>query len=136
FYPPEDSDLFGFITGAVADEHAPNPASVRAGDIVLGLPSSGLHTNGYTLARKVFFDTAGWTVDRHVPEFGRTLGEELLEPHRCYTRELLPPLQAGRIKAMAHLTGGGFYDNIPRSLPDGLGVEIERGSWPVLPVVS
>jgi phosphoribosylformylglycinamidine cyclo-ligase len=136
FYPPEDYDLVGFIVGAVAVDQVPDPASVRRGDVVLGLPSSGLHTNGYSLARKVFFDAAGWAVDRRVPELGRTLGEELLEPHRCYTRELLPLLQAGRIKAMAHLTGGGFYDNIPRSLPEGLGVEIERGSWPALPVFS
>jgi phosphoribosylformylglycinamidine cyclo-ligase len=134
FYPPEDYDLVGFIVGAVALEHVPDPANVQRGDVVLGLPSSGLHTNGYSLARKVFFDRAGWSVDRHVPEFGQTLGETLLEPHRCYTREVLPLLQAGQVKVLAHLTGGGFFDNIPRSLPEGLGVEIERGSWPVLPV--
>jgi phosphoribosylformylglycinamidine cyclo-ligase len=136
FYPPEDYDLVGFIVGAVEEEHVPDPASVRRGDVVLGLPSSGLHTNGYSLARKVFFNAAGWTVDRAVPEFGRTLGEALLEPHRCYTREVLPLLQAGQLKVLAHLTGGGFFDNIPRSLPPGLGVEIERGSWPVPPLFS
>jgi phosphoribosylformylglycinamidine cyclo-ligase len=134
FYPPDDYDLVGFIVGAVAEAAVPDPAAVRRGDLVLGLPSSGLHTNGYSLARKVFFDIATWSVDRHVPEFGRTLGEELLEPHRCYTRELLPLLQAGQIKALAHLTGGGFFDNIPRSLPDGLDVEIERGAWLIPPV--
>jgi phosphoribosylformylglycinamidine cyclo-ligase len=136
FYPPEDYDLVGFIVGAVAEEQVPDPASVRRGDIVLGLPSSGLHTNGYSLARKVFFETAGWSVDRHVPEFGRTLGEELLEPHRAYTREVLPLIQAGQIKALAHLTGGGFFDNIPRSLPEGVGVEIDPRSWTVPPVFS
>lgn len=134
FYPPEDYDLVGFIVGAVAEEQVPDPASVRRGDLLLGLPSSGLHTNGYSLARKVFFDKAGWSVDRRVPELGRTLGEELLEPHRCYMRELLPLIQSGQVKALAHLTGGGFFDNIPRSLPEGVGVEIDRGSWTVPPV--
>jgi phosphoribosylformylglycinamidine cyclo-ligase len=130
-YPPEDYDLVGFIVGAVAEEQVPDLSRVDRGDVVLGLPSSGLHTNGYSLARKVFFEVAGWTVERQVPEFSRSLGEELLEPHRCYTREVLPLIQAGQIKALAHLTGGGFFDNIPRSLPDGLDVEIERGSWDV-----
>jgi phosphoribosylformylglycinamidine cyclo-ligase len=134
FCPPEEYDLVGFIVGAVAEEHVPDPASVRRGDVVLGLPSSGLHTNGYSLARKVLFETAGWTVERDVPELGRTLGEALLEPHRCYTREVLPLLQAGTIKVLAHLTGGGFFDNIPRSLPIGLGVEIDRGTWEVPPI--
>jgi phosphoribosylformylglycinamidine cyclo-ligase len=134
FCPPDDYDLVGFIVGAVAEEEVPDPASVRPGDVVLGLPSSGLHTNGYSLARKVFFEVAGWTVDRPVPELGRTLGDALLEPHRCYTREVLPLLQTRRVKALAHLTGGGFFDNIPRSLPEGVGVEIERGSWPVPPI--
>jgi phosphoribosylformylglycinamidine cyclo-ligase len=134
FCPPEEYDLVGFIVGAVAEEHVPDPASVRRGDVVLGLPSSGLHTNGYSLARKVFFESAGWSVDRHVPELGRTLGEALLEPHRCYTREVLPLLQAALIKVLAHLTGGGFFDNIPRSLPPGLGVEIDRGAWEVPPL--
>jgi phosphoribosylformylglycinamidine cyclo-ligase len=133
-YPEGDYDLVGFIVGAVAEGKVPDPAAVRPGDIVLGLPSSGLHTNGYSLARKVFFDVAGWTVERRVPELGRTLGEELMEPHRCYTREVLPLLEAGRVKALAHLTGGGFFENIPRSLPDGIGVEIERGTWPIPPI--
>ena len=134
FCPPDDYDLVGFMVGAVAEEQVPDPASVRPGDFVLGLPSSGLHTNGYSLARKVFFDVAGWSVDRPVPELGRTLGEALLEPHCCYTREVLPLLQTRRVKALAHLTGGGFFDNIPRSLPEGVGVEVERGSWPVPPI--
>src|SRR5262249_20582387 len=129
FYPPEDYDLVGFIVGAVAEEQVPDPSRVQRGDVVLGLPSSGLHTNGYSLARKILCEIAGWSVDRHVPEFSRSLGEELLEPHRCYTREVLPLIQAGQVKALAHLTGGGFFDNIPRSLPEGLDVEIERGSW-------
>ena len=134
FCPPEEYDLVGFIVGAVAEEHVPDPAVVRRGDVVLGLPSSGLHTNGYSLARKVFFETAGWTVDRHVPKLGRTLGEALLVPHRCYTREVLPLLHGGLVRVLAHLTGGGFFDNIPRSLPSGLGVEIERGTWEVPPI--
>jgi phosphoribosylformylglycinamidine cyclo-ligase len=134
FCPPDDYDLVGFMVGAVAEDQVPDPASVRPGDVVLGLPSSGLHTNGYSLARKVFFDVAGWTVDRLVPELGRTLGDEMLEPHRCYTREVLPLLQTWQVKALAHVTGGGFFDNIPRSLPEGVGVEVERGSWPVPPI--
>jgi phosphoribosylformylglycinamidine cyclo-ligase len=133
-YPPEDYDLVGFIVGAAAEEQVPDPASVQRGDLVLGLPSSGLHTNGYSLARKVFFERAGWSIDRYVPELGRTLGEALLEPHRCYTREVLPLLQSGQVKALAHLTGGGFYDNIPRSLPDGVGVEIDSCAWTVPPI--
>ena len=95
--------------------------AVEAGDVLVGIPSSGLHTNGYSLARRIVFDHLGLTVDAHVPELGRTVGEVLLEPHRSYLPLIRPLLGAGRIKGMAHITGGGITENLPRILPRGTG---------------
>lgn len=122
-YALGDYDLAGFIVGWV-DASAPARAAVAAGDVLVGLPSSGLHTNGYSLARRVF---EGVDPGHVYPELGRPLGEVLLEPHRSYRGELdrLP------WKAAAHITGGGLLGNLPRALPDGLGARIERGSWAV-----
>jgi phosphoribosylformylglycinamidine cyclo-ligase len=104
---------------------------VREGDAILGLPSAGLHTNGYTLARRVLFETLGLTVASRVPELGTTVGEALLAPHVCYLPALEPLLERGRVRALAHITGGGFQGNLPRVLPEGLGARIRRGSWEV-----
>ncbi len=129
-YHGDDYDLVGFIIGAVEKTKVIDGRSIAAGDILLGLPSSGLHTNGYSLVRKVFHiadDPAPLFV--HYPELGRTLGEELLEPHRCYYSELKPVLHL--IKGLAHITGGGFKGNIPRVLPRGLTVQIDKDAWDV-----
>ncbi len=132
-YRGEDYDLVGFIVGAVEKDRIVDGSSITAGDLILGLPSSGLHTNGYSLVRKVFriaSDPA--PLHKHYPELGRTLAEELLEPHRCYYHEIRPALHL--IKGLAHITGGGFEGNIPRTLPRGLAALIERGTWQVPPI--
>jgi len=129
-YAPDDYDLAGFIVGVV-DRKKSLPGMVREGDVLLGLPSTGLHTNGYSLARKVLFDTMGLRVDERVPELGATVGQALLAPHRAYLGALEPLLERGKVRALSHLTGGGFPGNIPRVLPDGLGARIRRGSWDV-----
>ncbi len=132
-YQGDDYDLVGFIIGAVEKASILDGKSISPGDVVLGLPSSGLHTNGYSLVRKVFRiadDPAPLFV--HYPELGRMLGEELLEPHRCYYQELSPVLHL--VKGLAHITGGGFEGNIPRVLPHGLAVQIEKDAWEVPPI--
>jgi phosphoribosylformylglycinamidine cyclo-ligase len=130
-YAPDDYDLAGFIVGVVEKEQALTGARVREGDAILGLPSAGLHTNGYTLARKILFETLGLSVATRVPELGTTVGEALLAPHVCYLPALEPLLERGRVRALAHITGGGFQGNLPRVLPEGLGALIRRGSWEV-----
>ena len=133
-YAPGDYDLAGFIVGVVDKEKAITGESVREGDAILGLPSAGLHTNGYSLARKVLFDAMGLSVNSRVPELRGTVGEALLAPHVCYLPALEPLIERGRIRALAHITGGGFEGNIPRVLPDGLQARIRRGSWEVPPL--
>ena len=132
-YAADDYDLAGFIVGVVDREQA-LPRGVQAGDILLGLPSDGLHTNGYSLARRVLFDNLGHRVDTHLSELGMTVGAALLAPHRCYLPALEPLIERDKIRAMAHITGGGFPGNIPRVLPAGLGALVRRGSWRVPPV--
>jgi len=128
-YQPEAFDLVGTIVGWVEREAIVDGSTVRPGDVCLGLPSSGLHTNGYSLARRVLADTPWETI---LPELGKPLGEVLLMPHRAYLKELESLWAAGvPIKAMAHITGGGFTDNIPRVLPAGVGVRIDRAAWQV-----
>jgi phosphoribosylformylglycinamidine cyclo-ligase len=130
-YAPGDYDLAGFIVGVVEREKALTGETVREGDAILGLPSAGLHTNGYSLARKVLFEEMGLAVHIRVQDLGATVGEALLAPHLCYLPALEPLLERGRVRALAHITGGGFEGNIPRVLPDGLGARIRRGSWEV-----
>jgi phosphoribosylformylglycinamidine cyclo-ligase len=130
-YAPDDYDLAGFIVGVVEREKALGPERVREGDVLLGLPSAGLHTNGYTLARKVLFDVLGYRADTRLPELGATVGDVLLAPHRGYLGALEPLLERGKVRALAHITGGGFPGNIPRALPAGLGARVHRGSWEV-----
>jgi phosphoribosylformylglycinamidine cyclo-ligase len=133
-YAPDDYDLAGFIVGVVDKSAALTGEKVREGDAILGLPSAGLHTNGYSLARKVLFDTMGLSVHSRVAELGGTVGQALLAPHLCYLPALEPLLERGKLRALAHITGGGFEGNIPRVLPAGLGVRIRRGSWEVPPL--
>ena len=132
-YAENDYDLAGFIVGVV-DRARALPRGVREGDVLLGLPSSGLHTNGYSLARKVLFEKMQLRVDTHVSELGTTVGRALLAPHRCYLDALEPLLQRDRIRALAHITGGGFAGNIPRVLPEGLGARLRRQAWEVPPL--
>jgi phosphoribosylformylglycinamidine cyclo-ligase len=130
-YRPGQYDLVGFVAGVVARSRVISGESVAPGDVVLGLVSNGLHTNGYSLARKLFFEVAGLSVSDPGPEQGRTLGEELLRVHRCYVPAVLPVLEESDVRGMAHITGGGLPDNLVRCLPEGCRAVIERGSWEV-----
>lgn len=134
FYAPGDYDLVGFVLGVVERGKILDGRRVRPGDRLLGLPSAGLHTNGYSLARKLFFQVGGLTVDSHVPELGGTLGVELLKPHLCYYPLLKPLLEREWLSAAAHITGGGLTENVPRVLPSRCGAEIDLHRWP-LPAV-
>ena len=130
-YAPGDYDLAGFIVGIVDRSRLLTGADVREGDLLLGLPSSGLHTNGYSLARKVLFERLGYTVDTQLPELGTTVGQALLAPHRSYLGALEPLIEQRRLRALAHITGGGLPGNLPRVLPAGLGALVRRSAWPV-----
>jgi phosphoribosylformylglycinamidine cyclo-ligase len=128
-YAGEDYDLVGFIIGVVEKEKVIMGKSIKVGDTIVGLPSSGLHTNGYSLVRKIFGVNQ---LKSYYPELGRTLGEALLEPHRSYYQQLKPLLPD--IKGMAHITGGGLLDNVPRVLPRGLAANFDRQAWTVPPI--
>jgi len=132
-YSPENYDLVGFVIGVVEKGGIIDGSSIVPGDVALGLPSSGLHTNGYSLVRRVFgIDDDPSHLHKFYPQLGKTLGEELLMPHRCYYRELKPVLSL--IKGLAHITGGGYEGNIPRILPEGTGVHIDKNSWDIPPI--
>ncbi|MEP6752060.1 MAG: phosphoribosylformylglycinamidine cyclo-ligase, partial [Candidatus Dormiibacterota bacterium] len=126
-YALGDYDLAGFVVGMVESGRRPDPNTIRAGDVIVGLPSNGLHTNGFSLVRKVFEDVP---LSKVYPELGRPLGDELLEPHRSY----LKPLGTMRWKGAAHITGGGILGNLPRCLPEGLGAHLDRKSWTEPPI--
>ena len=130
-YSPEEYDLAGFAVGACEKSSLITGEKVKEGDLLIGLASSGIHSNGYSLVRKVFFEQAGWELERYVEEFGCTLGEELLKPTRIYVKSVLALMKQYNIKGLAHITGGGFIENIPRMLPEGLGAEIEEGGWEI-----
>jgi phosphoribosylformylglycinamidine cyclo-ligase len=134
FYAEGEYDIAGFIVGVVDKENVIDGKRICAGDVVLGLPSVGLHTNGYSLARKLFFEVAGYSATTHLAALGSTVGEALLAPHVSYLKALEGLLDADRIKGLAHITGGGLTDNIPRILPEGTSVVINRDSWPMLPI--
>jgi phosphoribosylformylglycinamidine cyclo-ligase len=139
FYRPGDYDMAGFCAGVVERDHIINGRSIQPGDLVLGLASTGLHSNGYGLARKVVFDHAGLNVHDFVPELQRTVGETLLEPTRIYVRAIKNilqhyPTKKRVVRGLAHITGGGLIDNVPRILPPGRRVFLKKGSWPVPPV--
>jgi len=134
FYAPGEYDLAGFIVGAVERKRLLTGAKIRTGDVLLGLPSSGLHTNGYSLARKLLFDVAGHAPSTRLADLENSIGDELLKLHRSYLNPLRALDDAGLLKGAAHITGGGITDNTPRILPPGLGVRIDLGTWPVLPI--
>jgi phosphoribosylformylglycinamidine cyclo-ligase len=131
FYPPGEYDLAGTIVGVVERDKIIDGSALQPGDTLLGLRSTGLHTNGYSLARKIFFEIERLKPEDRVEELGASVGDALLEPHRCYLRYLEPLLEKGLVKAMAHITGGGLTDNIPRVLPEGSSARIRLGSWPL-----
>jgi phosphoribosylformylglycinamidine cyclo-ligase len=134
FYPPGEYDLAGFIVGVVDKSKVIDGKSIEPGDVVLGIPSNGLQTNGYSLARKLFFEVGGHNAETKLDELGETVGDVLLKTHQSFLPQIGPLLDSGKIKGLAHITGGGFLENIPRILPDGVSVEINRGTWPELPV--
>ena len=134
FYAQGEYDLAGFIVGAVERTKRLEPRMVHAGDTLIALPSSGLHTNGYSLARKLVFQVARLKMDTYVPEIQNKIGAELLKPHRCYWPMLKGIVSKGWLSGMAHITGGGITGNLPRVLPRNTIAVIELGSWPVLPI--
>ncbi|MBI1749703.1 MAG: phosphoribosylformylglycinamidine cyclo-ligase [Acidobacteria bacterium] len=136
FYPPGEYDLAGFIVGAIEKRKVLDGKAVRPGDALMALPSSGLHTNGYSLARKLVFDVARHKPEDYVAEVGGKIGAELLRPHRCYWPLLKTIVRKGWVSAMAHITGGGITENLPRVLPRGTRALVELGSWPAPKIFS
>jgi phosphoribosylformylglycinamidine cyclo-ligase len=134
FYGEGEYDLAGFIVGVVDRERLISGRTIVVGDVLVGVPSSGLHTNGFSLARRIVFDRLGLTVDTHVAELGRTIGEELLEPHRSYLPLVKPLFDGRRIKGMAHITGGGITENLPRVLPHGTAAVVDVAAWEIPPI--
>ena len=134
FYADGEYDVAGFIVGVVSRHAVVDGRSIGVGDRLVALPSTGLHTNGYSLARAIVFDRLRLGIDAHVPELGETVREALLRPHRSYLHAIRPSLGTKAIKGMAHITGGGITDNLPRVLPPGLGYSLDRGSWTIPPV--
>ena len=134
-YGDKDYDLAGFAVGVAEKAQLITGDSIKSGDLLVGLPSSGIHSNGYSLVRKVFFEQNEFQLSDHLPELPkRTLSEELLQPTKIYVEALLPLVKNQLVNGIAHITGGGFVENIPRMLPQGLGASVELGSWPVLPI--
>jgi len=134
FYPDGEYDLAGFIVGVVERERIITGKTVEVGDVILGLASNGLHTNGYSLARKLFFEIAGYTPDTYVNEIKGKVGNELMQTHRSYWPAIKKLVAAESVSAMAHITGGGITGNLPRVLPRGTAAVVEIGSWPSLPI--
>ncbi len=136
FYGDGNYDVAGFAVGIVDKEQCITGETIEVGDIVLGLPSSGLHSNGFSLVRHIILERKQLSLDTYIDELGRTIGEEVLEPTKLYVKQILPLVEAGYVKGMAHITGGSFYDNIPRILPKGMAVTINSNAWPVLPIFT
>jgi phosphoribosylformylglycinamidine cyclo-ligase len=136
FYADGEYDVAGFIVGLVARSRVIDGRSIRSGDVLVGLPSSGLHTNGYSLARRIAFEQLGLTTASFVAELGESVGEALLRTHRSYLPVIGPLLESGWIKGMAHITGGGIVENLPRVLPDGLTFSLDRNSWTIPPIFA
>src|SRR5438270_3428864 len=134
FYGDDDYDIAGFIVGVVDESKVITGKDVREGDVLIALPSAGLHTNGYSLARRILIDQLGLDFQSIVPQIGGKVGEVLLSPHLSYLKQLLPLVEERKIHALAHITGGGLTDNVPRVLPEALDAKIKLGSWPVLPI--
>lgn len=134
FYPVGEYDIAGFSVGVVERSKLITSARVKVGDVLLGLPSSGVHSNGYSLVRKIVFEHKGFKGDEYMKELGKTIGEELLTPTRLYPRICLPLIQAFDLHGMVHITGGGFYENIPRALSENMGAEVDASAWPMPPI--
>jgi phosphoribosylformylglycinamidine cyclo-ligase len=136
FYSDGEYDVAGFIVGLVSRAKIVDGHTIIKGDRLIALPSSGLHTNGYSLARRIAFDVLGLKVDSYVPELQASVGEALLRTHRSYLSLISPLLESGQIKGMAHITGGGITENVPRVLPEGLTFSLDRDSWTIPPVFT
>ena len=136
FYGDGEYDVAGFIVGAVERSRLINGRAIATGDVLVGVPSSGLHTNGYSLARRVIFEHLRLQVDSYVPELSGTMADVLLAPHRSYLPIIKPLLDGGRIKGMAHITGGGITDNLPRVLPHGTAAVVTTSAWEVPPLFT
>ena len=134
FYQAGEYDLVGFIVGLVDESKVREWGQVTKGDLLIGLASSGLHTNGYSLVRKLFFEQEKLTINSHLEELGKTVGEELLTPHRNYLPVIKELIQSDDLKALAHITGGGITGNLDRVLPDDLDAVVQRGTWEILPI--
>ena len=134
FYADGEYDIAGFIVGVVEKSKVIDGLAVLPGDVLIALPSAGLHTNGYSLARRVFFEAAGWKTDTFVGELGMTIGEALLAPHRSYLAIVRPLIERDLVKGLAHITGGGITENLPRTLPEGCAAEVDLQSWSVPPI--
>ena len=133
-YTGNDYDLAGFAVGLAEKEQLVTGDTIQAGDLLIGLPSSGIHSNGYSLVRKIFFEKQKFSITEELPELRRPLGEELLEPTRLYVKAVLPLVKQQLINSIAHVTGGGFVENLPRMLPENLACEIDLDTWPTLPI--
>lgn len=136
FYSKDEYDLSGFAVGVVDKEKIINGSKIKEGDVIIGIASNGLHSNGYSLVRKLFFDVKKMPVDKYIPDFGMTLGDELLKPTRIYVKAFMVLKDKVKIKGMAHITGGGIPGNLPRILPEGFYANIRVGSWPVPRIFS
>ncbi|HMF96867.1 MAG TPA: phosphoribosylformylglycinamidine cyclo-ligase [Vicinamibacterales bacterium] len=134
FYADGEYDIAGFIVGVVEKAKVIDGRTIVPGDVLIGLPSAGLHTNGYSLARHVFFELAGWRADTFVAGLGTTIGDALLAPHRSYLSVVRPLVDRDLVKGLAHITGGGITENLPRTLPEGCAAEVDRRSWTVSPI--
>lgn len=135
-YGEDDYDLAGFTVGIAEKRQMITGEKIQAGDVLVGLPSSGIHSNGYSLVRKVFFETNSFALDEKLPELSGKLSDEILTPTRIYVEVVLPLVKKELVNGIAHVTGGGFVENLPRMLPEKLACEIELGSWPVLPIFN
>ncbi|MGI6156388.1 MAG: phosphoribosylformylglycinamidine cyclo-ligase [Enterococcus lemanii] len=133
-YGEDDYDLAGFAVGIAEKSQLVTGEKIRPGDVLIGLPSSGIHSNGYSLVRKIFFEKHGLTGEDLLKETNLSVHEALLVPTKIYVKELMPLVKAGLVNGIAHITGGGFVENVPRMLPEGLSAKIQLGSWPVLPI--
>jgi phosphoribosylformylglycinamidine cyclo-ligase len=134
FYADGEYDIAGFIVGAVEESKVVDGRAIVPGDVLIAIPSAGLHTNGYSLARRVFFELAGWKADTFVSELGTTIGDALLAPHRSYLSLVRPLIERTWVKGLAHITGGGLTENLPRTLPEGCAAEIDLKAWTIPPI--
>lgn len=133
-YSEGEYDIAGFTVGVVDKKNIINGSTIRPGDVVIGLASTGVHSNGFSLVRKLLLEEKGYSLHDHVDALGGKLGDVILEPTKIYVKSVLAALEKVQLKGLAHITGGGFIENIPRMLPDDVNVEIDYGSWPILPI--